>query len=62
VGADAVELLDSIIEMGGPNADEDIRRLEEFERTGIAVPGAEVNAWIDPEARRTSFHSRSHAK
>jgi hypothetical protein len=42
-----VELLDSIIEMGGPNADEDIRRLEEFERTGIAVPGAEVNAWID---------------
>jgi hypothetical protein len=44
VAADAVELLDSIIEMDGPDVQEDIRRLEEFERTGIAVPGAEVKA------------------
>jgi predicted transcriptional regulator len=47
VVADAVELLDSIIEMDGPDVQEDIRRLEEFERTGIGVPGAEVKAWID---------------
>ena len=32
VVADAVELLDSV---------------EEFDRTGLAVPGDEVDAWID---------------
>jgi len=47
VVADAVELLDSIIEMDVPDVQEDIRRLEEFERTGVAVPGGEVKAWID---------------
>ena len=31
----------------GPDVHEDIRRLEEFERTGLAVPVAEVKAWID---------------
>ena len=31
----------------GPDVHEDIRRLEEFERTGLAVPATEVKAWID---------------
>lgn len=45
--ADAVELLDSVIDINGPEIEEDIRRLEEFERTGIGVPGDEVIAWIE---------------
>jgi predicted transcriptional regulator len=47
VVADAVELLDSVIDVYDPDIlEEDLRRLEEFERTGIAVPGDEVIAWI----------------
>jgi predicted transcriptional regulator len=46
VVADAVELLDSVIDINGQDIEEDIRRLEEFERTGIGVPGDEVMAWI----------------
>jgi predicted transcriptional regulator len=30
-----------------PNVEEDIRRLQEFELTGRAVPAVEVKAWID---------------
>jgi predicted transcriptional regulator len=45
VVADAVELLDSVIDINGPDVEEDIRRLQEFERTGSAIP--EVKAWID---------------
>jgi predicted transcriptional regulator len=44
--ADAVELLDSIIDVNGADLEEDLRRLEEFERTGMGVPGDEVMAWI----------------
>ena len=33
--------------MDGPAVEDDIRRLENFERTGQAVPAAEVKAWID---------------
>jgi predicted transcriptional regulator len=47
VVADAVELLASVTEINGPDIEEDIRRLEEFERTGLAIPGDEVKAWID---------------
>jgi len=47
VVADAVELLDSVIDIDGPDVEQDIRRLQEFERTGMAVPAAEVKAWID---------------
>ena len=46
VVAEAVELLDSVIDINGPDIEEDIRRLEEFERTGMGVPGDEVMAWI----------------
>jgi predicted transcriptional regulator len=45
--ADAVEWLDAVIVIDEPDVEEDIRRLEEFERTGLAVPGDEVKAWID---------------
>jgi predicted transcriptional regulator len=47
VVADAVELLDSVIDVEGPDIEEDLRRLEEFDRTGLAVPGDDVDAWID---------------
>ena len=47
VVADAVVLLDSVINVEGPNIEEDLRRLREFERTGEAVPGDEVKAWIE---------------
>jgi len=47
VVADAVELLDSVIDIDAPDVEEDLRRLEDFERTGRAVPAAEVKAWID---------------
>lgn len=45
--ADAMVLLDSIVDIEGPDAEEDARRLREFERTGLAVPSAEVDAWVD---------------
>jgi predicted transcriptional regulator len=45
--ADAVELLDSVIDINEPDIEEDLRRLEEFERTGVGVPGDKVIAWID---------------
>jgi predicted transcriptional regulator len=44
--ADAMQWLDAIVDVKKPDVEEDIRRLEEFERTGLAVPGDEVNAWI----------------
>jgi len=49
VVADAVELLDSVIDVYDPdNLEEDLRqRFEEFERTGIGVPGDEVIAWLE---------------
>lgn len=30
----------------GPDIEEDLRRLREFERTGEAVPLEEVKAWV----------------
>ena len=43
----AVAQLDAVIVVYEPDVEEDIRRLEEFERTGLAIPGDEVKAWID---------------
>jgi hypothetical protein len=31
----------------GPDIEEDLRRLREFERTGEAVPLADVEAWVE---------------
>ncbi len=47
VVADAVVLLDSVVNVEGPDIEEDLRRLREFERTGEAVPGEDVKAWVE---------------
>jgi predicted transcriptional regulator len=47
VVADAVVLLDSIVDIEGPDIEEDLRRLAEFERTGEAVPSEDVKSWVE---------------
>ena len=47
VVADAIALLDSVIDLEGPDIREDVRRVEAFERSGEAIPGNEVKAWIE---------------
>ena len=42
--ADAVALLVSV--SAGPDVSEDRRRLEAFERTGLAVPFDDMKAWV----------------
>jgi predicted transcriptional regulator len=44
--AEAVALLDSVVDLEGPDIDEDRRRLDEFERTRLAIPLDEVKAWV----------------
>jgi predicted transcriptional regulator len=44
--AEAVALLDSVVDIEGPDVAEDRRRYDEFKRTGLAVPFDEVKAWI----------------
>ena len=60
--AEAVALLDSVVDIGGPDIEEDRRRLREFERTRMGIPLHEVKAWVEswdtgnevppPKARR----------
>jgi len=60
--AEAVALLDSVIDITGPDIEEDRRRLREFERTRMGIPLHEVKAWVEswgtaselppPKARR----------
>jgi predicted transcriptional regulator len=45
--AEAVALLDSVVDIGGPDIEEDRRRLREFERTREAIPLSEVKAWVE---------------
>jgi predicted transcriptional regulator len=62
VVGDALELLESVLAIEGPDVDEDLRRLRRFERTGEAVPLDEVKTWVEswgtpgelppPEARK----------
>jgi predicted transcriptional regulator len=47
VVADAVALLDAVVPVEGPEIEEDIRRIREFERTGEAIPLDEVKAWVE---------------
>ncbi len=47
VVADAVVLLDSIVDIEGPDIAEDLRRLREFERSGEAVLWQDVKAWVE---------------
>jgi predicted transcriptional regulator len=44
--AEAVALLDSVLDIAGPDVAEDRRRLDEFTRTRQAVPLDEVKAWV----------------
>lgn len=44
--AEAVALLDSVVDIAGPDVAEDRRRLDAFERTHHAVPLDEVKAWV----------------
>jgi predicted transcriptional regulator len=44
--AEAVALLDSVVDIEGPDVAEDRRRYDEFKRTGLAVPLDEVKAWV----------------
>jgi predicted transcriptional regulator len=60
--AEAVALLDSVVDIGGPDIEEDRQRLREFERTRMGIPWHEVKAWMQswgsgdelapPQARR----------
>lgn len=45
--AEALALLDSMIDIEGPDLAEDVRRLEQFERDRLAVPLDEVKAWVE---------------
>lgn len=44
--AEAVALLDSVVDISGPDLEEDRRRLAEFRRTREAVPLSEIKAWV----------------
>jgi predicted transcriptional regulator len=47
VVADAIQLLDSVVDSEMPDVDEDWRRWEEYERTGEGVPLDEMKAWVE---------------
>jgi predicted transcriptional regulator len=61
--AEAVALLDSVVDISGPDLAEDRRRLDTFKRTRSAVPLSDVKNWIAswgsthelprPQARKT---------
>src|SRR5260221_730062 len=44
--AEAVALLDSVVDLAGPDIGEDRRRYDEFQRTRLAVPSDDVKAWV----------------
>lgn len=44
--AEAVVLLDSVVDVAGPDVAEDRRRLDTFRRTHAAVPLEDVKAWV----------------
>ena len=44
--ADAVALLDSVVDIAGPDLAEDRRRLDDFNKTRLAVPLDDVKAWV----------------
>jgi predicted transcriptional regulator len=45
--AEAVALLDSVVDIGNPDVLEDRRRLQDFHRTREATPLHEVKAWVE---------------
>jgi predicted transcriptional regulator len=44
--AEAVALLDSVVDLAGPDIAEDRRRYDEFARTRLAVPLHDVKSWV----------------
>jgi predicted transcriptional regulator len=44
--AEAVALLDSVVDLAGPDIAEDRRRVDEFNRTRLVVPLDDVKAWV----------------
>ena len=44
--AEAVALLDSVVDLSGPDSGEDRRRYDDFRRTRLAVPLDDVKAWV----------------
>jgi predicted transcriptional regulator len=44
--AEAVALLDSVVDIAGPDIAEDRRRLDEFKATQTAVPLDDVKSWV----------------
>ena len=44
--AEAVALLDSVVDITGPDIAEDRRRLDAFRQTRTAVPLDDVKAWV----------------
>lgn len=44
--AEAVALLDSVVDLAGPDIAEDRRRVDEFNRNRLAVPLNDVKAWV----------------
>lgn len=45
--AEAVALLDSVVDIGNPDIAEDRRRLNAFKQTREAIPLHAVKAWVD---------------
>jgi predicted transcriptional regulator len=44
--AEAVALLDSVVDLSGPDTQEDRGRYDNFRRTQLAVPLDDVKAWV----------------
>lgn len=44
--AEAVALLDSVVDLTEPDIAEDLRRFEEYKRTKLAVPLDDVKTWV----------------
>jgi predicted transcriptional regulator len=53
--AEAVALLDSVIDIGNPDIEEDRRRLNEFKHTRQAIPLHQVKAWIESWGTRNEL-------
>jgi len=44
--AEAVALLDSVVDLAGPDIGEDRRRYDQFKQNQLAVPLDDVKAWV----------------
>jgi predicted transcriptional regulator len=55
VGEPALELLESVLAVEGPDVAEDIQRLRRFERTGEVIPLEEVKAWVESWGTRNEL-------